>query len=134
MEIKGIDRNEDDPHNDAKQHIDKGNDEFLGVGPHLRQDREGLAASLVLELTERQGHRMLKPVCKNSRPELLDDHIPAIILEGLRDPGYHGYPDEDAQVTHQAPDIPRFRPDSIRDKFFVRTIVAFLEGVYTEFV
>jgi len=104
MQRKRINGDKDDPYQDAEKDIDEGNDEFFRVGPHLGQDGEGLPASLVLKLAKGEGHGMAKPIGEDGSPELLDDDIPEIVLEGLGDTGDHGYADQHAQEAHQAPD------------------------------
>jgi len=104
MERECINGNKDDADDDAEEDIDKGDNELFRICPDLCQDGKRLAAALVLELAEWQGHGMTEAVREDGSAEPLDDDLTEIILEGFGNAGDHGHTYEDAQIDQHVVD------------------------------
>src|SRR6185437_1115607 len=110
---------EDDADDDRKKHIDKGNDEPFRIETHLRQDRQGLAAALVLEIAEGQSHGVPKAGGEDGRAEPLHDDVAEIVLECLGDAGDHGHADLYPKKCDRCPDELRLGPRPLAYPHFI---------------
>lgn len=102
VHIKGVDHDEDDANQGAKQYVDEDLDELLDVGAHLLQFAERFAAALIFEDLVREAQRMADAVGVHSRAELLRDSVDDVVLNVLRDAGDEGHADRRAEQERDA--------------------------------
>ena len=100
-------------HKCREQHIHKGTHEFFGVGAHLLQNGQGLAAALVFKLLVGEAHSVLQPISEHTGTKFLGDDVQEIVLEILGDAADHGHGDAGQQQRPHAGIGPAEIPEEI---------------------
>ena len=85
-----IDGNENNTHQQHKEHRNKIANKFFSICPYFGKNGKRFSTTLIFKILIRQTHTVTKSIGENLSPKFLNDHIHHIILKGFGNAANHG--------------------------------------------